>query len=117
VIDSIEARKPKSRRILTMVDHTGFSSGPTSPGVQETSISAYESLDPERIAAREKKILEYVRTQGGATCCEVETALHLLHQSASAAITKLQRAGHLIDTGKRRPTKTGRQAKVWGAAQ
>jgi predicted ArsR family transcriptional regulator len=88
-----------------------------SPGVQDTSIAAFESLDPEVKARREEQILEYVETQGGATCWEIERALGLMHQSASACITKLRKAGHLVDSGERRPTNTGRMAKVWRAAQ
>jgi hypothetical protein len=41
----------------------------------------------------------------------------LLHQSASATITHLRHAGHLADTGKRRPTNTGRPAAVWRVAR
>jgi hypothetical protein len=40
----------------------------------------------------------------------------LLHQSASSTITRLRNTGHLVDTGERRPTNTGRMATVWEAA-
>jgi len=86
-------------------------------GPQETSIAAFDSLDPQKKSQREQKILAYIRENGGATCWEVETTLGLLHQSASATITRLRRIGHLVDTGERRPTNTGRMAIVWGAAQ
>jgi predicted HTH transcriptional regulator len=92
-------------------------SGSTSPRVQETSIAALKSLDPEKQARREEQIFGYVKTNGGTTCCEVEEALGLLHQSASSSITRLRKAGHLVDTGKRRPTGSGRLAIVWGAVQ
>lgn len=85
--------------------------------VHENSIAAVESLDPEAKARREKQILAYIETNGNATCWEVESALGLLHQSASSTITRLRKAGHLVDTGERRPTNTGRMAAVWGAAQ
>ena len=91
--------------------------GSATPCVQETSIAALESLDPEAKARREHQILAHIKTNGGTTCWEVETELRLLHQSASATITRLRKAGYLVDTGKRRPTNTGRMATVWGAAQ
>jgi predicted ArsR family transcriptional regulator len=89
--------------------------GSASPGGQETSISAYESLDPEAETRRKHRILAYIETSGGATSYEVETALGILHQSASPAITQLRKAGRLVDSGERRPTNTGRMATVWGA--
>ena len=97
--------------------HTVPPSGTTDPRVQETSIAALDSVDPEAKAKRERRILEYINTNGGATCWEVEIALGLLHQSASACITKLRKGGHLVDTGDRRLTNTGRKAIVWGAVQ
>jgi hypothetical protein len=82
----------------------------------ETSIAVFESLDPELTARREQQILKYIKARGGATCWEIENALGLLHQSASSTITRLRKGGHLVDTGERRPTNTGRMATVWGAA-
>jgi hypothetical protein len=90
--------------------------GSATPGVQETSIAALESLDPKVKAKREQQILAYIKTNGDATCWEVETQLGLLHQSASSTITRLRSAGHVVDTGERRPTNTGRMAIVWGTA-
>ena len=112
-------RKPNYGRTLKMnldSDYTVSPSGITSPRVQETSRAALESLAPGKKSRREQKILEYINANGGATCCEVEEAIGLLHQSASSTITGLRKAGRLVDTGKRRPTNTGRAAIVWGAA-
>jgi hypothetical protein len=91
-------------------------SGSASPGATDTSIAALKSLDPETKARREQQILDFIEAIGGATCHEFEVKLRLLHQSASAAITHLRKAGRLVDTGERRPTNTGRAAIVWGAA-
>jgi hypothetical protein len=96
---------------------TEFRKSITGPRVRATSTAALESISPEEKASREKQILAYIRNNGGATCCEIENALGLLHQSASSMITRLRKAGHLVDTGERRPTNTGRLAIVWGAAQ
>jgi len=97
-------------------DYTVSPSEITSPRVQETSRAAMESQDSGKKSRREQQILAYIDANGGATCCEVEEALGLLHQSASSTITGLRKAGRLFDTGKRRPTNTGRMAIVWGAA-
>jgi hypothetical protein len=91
-------------------------SGSASRGVSETSIAAYESQDPDVKARREQQILAYIEGNGDATCWEVERDLTLLRQSASSTITRLRNAGHLLDTGERRPTNTGRMAIVWGPA-
>ena len=113
-------RKPNYRRALKMnlsSDYTVSPSGITSPRVQETSRAAMDSQDPGKKSRREQQILEYIDANGGATCCEVEEAIGLLHQSASSTITGLRKAGRLVDTGKRRPTNTGCMAIVWGVAQ
>jgi predicted HTH transcriptional regulator len=94
-------------------DDIVFPAGSASPEAQETSIAALESLDPGIKARREQQICEYIKTNGGATSCEVETSLGLLHQSASPAITKLKKAGYIVNTGKRRRRDTGRKAIVW----
>jgi hypothetical protein len=116
--DLTNPRKSKAGSIHKMLfdnDHMVRPSGTTSPRVHENSISAIESLDPAAKARRAQQIFEYIKTNGGATCWEIEMALGLLHQSASSTITKLRNAGHLVDTGERRPTITGRMATVWGA--
>jgi hypothetical protein len=88
-----------------------------SPRIGETSIAALESLDPEAKARRKQEVFNFIKSEDGATCWEVEKRLGLLHQSASATITRLRKAGHLADTGERRPTNTGRMATVWGVLQ
>jgi len=98
-------------------DYNVQPSGPTSPLMPETSIAAFESQDPEIKARRKRQVFGFIKSNGGATCWEIETALGLLHQSASATITHLRKTGHLADTGKRRPTNTGRLATVWGVVQ
>jgi DNA-binding MarR family transcriptional regulator len=85
--------------------------------VPETSRAAYQSLDPETVERNRLRILTYIGVHGGATCDEIEVALGLLHQSASALIRRLVKQGSLRDTGQRRTTRSGRAAIVWGAVQ
>src|SRR5438132_8096259 len=75
--------------------------------LRDTSVAAFESHD-EATTREEDKIYCFVRNAGGATCYEVEQALKMLHQTASARIAHLSAKGWLRDTGERRPTGTGR---------
>ncbi len=49
----------------------------------------------------------------GATDDEIEVALGLRHQTASARRRELVLAGHVTDSGQRRATRSGRMAVVW----
>lgn len=61
------------------------------------------------------RVYQFVRDRGpmGATDAEVETALVMLHQNASARRNALVRQGVLCDSGLRRKTPSGRLATVW----
>ena len=62
------------------------------------------------------KIYEYLKEKGGATCDDIEIALHLTHQTASARLSELSLKFRLIhDSGARKPTRSGRSAKIWTA--
>ena len=63
--------------------------------------------------SRTARILAYIRATPS-TCDEVEIALELTHQSASAAINGLMNSGAVIATTKRK-TRSGRNARVWEA--
>jgi predicted HTH transcriptional regulator len=64
---------------------------------------------PGGVAAR---LLESIRTDGPATCDELEQRLDLSHQTASASVNHLMRAGILVANGSR-PTRSGRRARIW----
>lgn len=49
----------------------------------------------------------------GATCDELELTLALSHQTCSARVREMARRGMIKDSGRTRPTRTGRQAIVW----
>lgn len=81
-----------------------------------TSRAAAESM--ERGAGRLRAIvLDAIRLAGvaGATCDELEHALILTHQTCSARVRELVLGGHVLDSGKRRKTRSGRAATVWVA--
>lgn len=62
-------------------------------------------------------VLAHVKAAGGATCDEIELVLHFTHQTASARVNELMRMGALVDSGKRRRTRSGRNATVWVLAR
>lgn len=49
----------------------------------------------------------------GVTCDDLELRLGLPHQTVSAAITAMLRNKMIVDSGERRPTRTGRKARVY----
>ena len=53
----------------------------------------------------------------GLTCDEIEMYLDRTHQSISARINELRDSGWIIDSGKRRKTRSGRAAIVWTPTQ
>lgn len=83
-----------------------------------TSLEAHKS-QKDKAPADVSKILAYIirgDRSKGATCDEIEVALSLSHQTASARVRDLFKAGSIRDSGIRRNTRTGRKATVWGAA-
>jgi hypothetical protein len=52
-------------------------------------------------------------TLEGLTCDEVERHLGLRHQTASPRVWELRRLGLIKDSGRRRKTRSGRNAVVW----
>ncbi len=82
----------------------------------ETSEAAGASVD--RVPMRER-VLRYIDfyTHGsgsiGATDDELEVALTLRHQTASARRRELVLLGKVVDSGRRRKTRSGCLATVW----
>lgn len=84
----------------------------TRTGPQETSqAAARKALG--RTGAQRHQIYELIKLHGGLTCDEVCARLQLLVQSVTPAINTLARDGWLEDSGKRRETRSGREAIVW----
>jgi predicted ArsR family transcriptional regulator len=81
----------------------------------DTSRDAAESMRPH-VSELEREILEFVRSDGGATCDEVEDCMGIAHQTASARLKGLADKGLIKDSGARRPTRSGRAARVYVVA-
>jgi len=101
-------------------DLFGEPSYPVRPGHvrgSDTSISAADSLDDSLLSRLRAQVFALidVRGENGATCDEVEVALELRHQTASARVRELALGGLIFDTGRRRQTRSGRAARVYCA--
>ena len=90
---------------------------PDSPGfVRGSDTSEAAANDVKSVAgAMRTRILEWISDRGfpGATCDEVEVALSMKHQTASARISELSSSGMLADSGHRKPTRSGSFAVMW----
>jgi DNA-binding transcriptional ArsR family regulator len=74
------------------------------------------AANPSAAEKRVQRLRVYAgirQAYGGATCDELEVALDMRHQTASARITELRKDGLIVDTGLRRATRSGRSARVY----
>jgi len=81
-------------------------------GGNAESVAAHKSIVSLMPDVR-KKVFEFILTRGknGATCDEIEVALGISHQSASARCTELKATGNIRTLGTRK-TRGGRNAAV-----
>lgn len=82
------------------------------------SVAAHDSVTVHKARLR-RTVINWVARRGdiGATSDEVEGGLALPHQTVSARITEAKRTGELVDSGRRRPTRSGRSAAVYVAPE
>lgn len=78
-----------------------------------TSTEAYISIKSTASSMREQihSFLKLCST--GATCDSLEHVLGMRHQTCSARIRELVLNGSIKDSGERRPTRSGRNARVY----
>ena len=77
--------------------------------MQPTSLEALKSID--RISIMEKVLCELKILQS--TDDEMELRMELRHQTLSSCRRQCVIKGWVIPTGKKRPTRSGRNANVW----
>lgn len=80
-----------------------------------TSRAAAESISGAVLNNMQLRVLQAIIDSDGLTCDEVEAQLDLRHQTASARIHELRKAGYLEEKGIQRSTRSGRNATVWKA--
>lgn len=81
-----------------------------------TSRSAAKYVLP-RTGTQMREVLNYIASQGDATCPEVVEALGGLHQSLSARIRDLVQRRLLVDTGEERSAPGRPPARVYALSQ
>lgn len=92
---------------------------PRIPPHNQTPTSAAAALTVRRRAPNLRAmVLQYIGDCGryGATADEVCHALDMLAQSATPRVNELAKAGEIVNSGRTRPTRSGRAAVVWIAA-
>jgi hypothetical protein len=81
------------------------------------SDTSREAADSVGEGARQLRAVVFSRIlhsgEVGMTCDQVEEAMNGRHQTISARIRELVNEGRIIDTGERRPTRSGRQARIY----
>lgn len=83
---------------------------------RETSRQAWWAVLPY-LPEVDRALVTHLGQTGGATCEELEAATGYRHQTVSAQVTHLVRAGFLTETSERRRTQSGRRAIVWALAE
>lgn len=95
-----------------MIQHTFNELPPPPHNRTDTSKAAAESVKP-CVGRIRSMVFDEIQRRGDATCDEVEQALSMSHQTTSARIRELTQAGMIDVTPRRRPTRTGRMARVY----
>lgn len=82
----------------------------------DTSMAAAVDIEPHAGTMR-AQVLDFIRARGdeGATDDEIEVALDMRHQTASARRNDLAGLKWVVDSGRTRLTRSGRKATVWVA--
>lgn len=81
-------------------------------GGDPESVAAHASIVESKHLMR-SRIMAYLAGCGPATCDQVEATLGMTHQSASARMSELKRDRLIEPTGDVKPTRSGRNAKVF----
>lgn len=78
-----------------------------------TSAEAFDSVQGVTGELR-RRVYDIIKRSGlvGMTSDDVEETLGLSHQTVSARCTELKKRGLVIESGRRRPTRSGRNAAV-----
>lgn len=87
---------------------------PPSVASSATSVAAARSMRKSSPHYR-VMVLGFIAGKGtaGATSDEVQAGLKLSHQNGSARVSELARHGFIVDSGVKRPTRSGRKAVVY----
>jgi hypothetical protein len=91
-----------------------FAPAPPCVRSSPTSVAAAEAIAPD-VPALERRVLEWLRDRGefGGTDQEMQESLAMTPDTQRPRRWTLQKLGLVADSGRRRKTRTGRDAVVW----
>ena len=92
---------------MTYPEEPGFVAG------SDTSEQAADSIRPTRAGMKMTVWRAVYDAPDGLTCDECEVITELVHQTCSARIRELVLDGFVYDSGRRRPTRSGRSARIY----
>ena len=84
---------------------------------RDTSMSAFRKALDTAPNTRARIMMLLGRHKPGLICEEIEVFLHAPHQSISARLCELAKAGRIVDSGKRRMTSYENKSIVWRVAE
>ena len=98
---------------MSSTDYPFYNGTPPHQAHSETSKEAAIAALPNAATYR-ARILEFIRKRGaeGATSDECQAEFQLAHQTGSARVAELLQGGFIIESGRRRKTRRGRDADV-----
>lgn len=79
----------------------------------ETSVEAYRSLDPDKLAEIYQQIIIALSNLKEANTEQIAKFLKIDHQKVWKRVSELEKANLIYRPGNKRPTKTGRQSFTW----
>lgn len=91
--------------------------GPLPHAGTDTSAAAAKNMKAKAPLLREQVRTAVASHPEGMTCDEAEIALGLSHQTCSARLNELVARSDIVDSGNRRPTRSGRKAIVYVARE
>jgi hypothetical protein len=99
---------------LSATDYPLYDGHPPSEHGSDTSMAAATEIEAVGPLLR-RAVYAWVCRRGerGATCDEVEVAMGMPHQTASARLRELEMLKELDKTNEKRRTRTGRWARVY----
>lgn len=82
--------------------------------MQSTSLEAYESIEPH-LGDIQKVCLHEIIASGtiGMTQQELEDKFLMIASTIRTRVSELCRLGYVVDSGRKRKTRSGRNAIVW----
>ena len=99
-------RNASGKSLPKAKSNTGEAVGP------ETRMESYQRIVPV-LADLQKRVLRFLLESGASTDQEIQMGLRLRLDTTRARRCELRDLGVIIDSGKRRPTDSGRSAVVW----